>query len=191
MEERPPQGAITELAARWGRGDREALHSLMDLVYEDLRVIAHQQLGQGGRGVGLDTTALVHEAYLRFAGIEESTWPTRSHFFAFCAKAMRRIVVDFARRHGAQKRGGTRIRVPLDDGLAVSEEDLAEVLAVEEALGRLEQRSERMARIVECRFFGGMSVEETAEALETSVRTVQREWTRARAYLRQALSEAG
>ena len=189
MEERPEQGAITELAARWGAGDRAALDRLMDLVYQDLRVIAHQQLGRGGRDMGLDTTALVHEAYLRVAAIEQSVWPTRSHFFAFCAKAMRRIVVDFARRRGAQKRGGTRVRVPLEDGLAVTESDVANVLAVEEALGRLEQRSDRMARIVECRFFGGMSMAETAEALDTSVRTVEREWTRARAYLRRSLGE--
>lgn len=190
MDERPPRGAITELAARWGEGDQDALHRLMEIVYDDLRQIAHRQLGAGaGSAVELDTTALVHEAYLRLSSMDRSAWTTRSHFFAFCAKAMRRIVVDFARRHRAEKRGGARVRVPLQENHAVLGGNLDDVLAVEDAVSRLELRSERMARIVECRFFGGMSVDETAEALGLSARTVAREWMRARAYLRHALED--
>jgi RNA polymerase sigma factor (TIGR02999 family) len=178
---------ITELAARWAAGDRDALARLVEVVYHELRLLAHQKIGPNRPDVVLDTTVLVHEMYLRLARVQESVWPSRAHFFAFCSTAMRRIVIDYARRQGAGKRGGGRLRVPLAPDLAVSDEDVAEVIAVERALAQLEQRHTRMARIVECRFFGGMSAAETAEALGTSLRTVEREWARARAYLRQTL----
>jgi RNA polymerase sigma factor (TIGR02999 family) len=182
-------GEITRLAAQWGAGDRDALQSLIELVYDELRELAHHSIRTSRPDTVLDTTVLVHEAYLRLARVEASAWPSRAHFFAFCSTAMRRILIDYARRHGAVKRGGSRVRVPLTAGMAVSDDDIAEVLAVEDALTRLEQRNSRMARIVECRFFGGMSADETAEALATSKRTVEREWARARAYLQQALAD--
>lgn len=180
---------ITALAARWGAGDPQALQRLIEVVYDELRALAHRSISSSRPDAVLDTTVLVHEVYLRLARMEVSAWPSRAHFFSFCSTAMRRIVIDYARRHSAGKRGGGRIQVPLTPEMAVTAGDVAEVLAVERALTELEQRNSRMARIVECRFFGGMSAAETAEALSTSLRTVEREWSRARAYLRAALAE--
>jgi len=182
---------ITRLLSSWSGGDDESFDRLVELVYDDLRRIAHRQLNVGARNTVVDTTVLVHEAYVKIAGAEGAEWAGRAQFFAFCSQAMRRILIDFARRKSSEKRGGARIRVPLRDDSAAIDTDIAEILAIEDALQRLEVRSERMARIVECRFYGGMSVADTAEALGTSVRTVEREWTRARAYLRQALRDDG
>lgn len=180
-------GDITRLISLWSAGDDEALASLMELVYDDLRAIAHRHLAAGRQDAVLDTTVLVHEAYMKLSGAQDGEWPGRAHFFAFCSTVMRRLLIDFARKRRSRKRGGTRIRVPLRDDAVVVDSEVLELLAVEEALEELEARSPRMARMVECRFFGGMSVAETAEALGTSVRTVEREWTRARVYLRRAL----
>lgn len=178
---------ITRLAQEWSSGDEDAFDRLVELVYDDLKGIAHRHLSAGRRG-GLDTTALVHEAYVKLASVEEGAWRSRAHFFAFCSKAMRRILIDQARRRKAAKRGGTRIRVPLTPDMKKTEENVADLLALDEALERLENRHPRMAQIVEYRYFGGMSVPETAEVLEVSVRTVERDWTRARAYLHEALT---
>ena len=178
---------ITRLAEQWSNGDEGALEELVEAVYDDLKGIAHNHLRLGGADTVLDTTGLVHEAYLKLAGVGEVSWPSRSHFFAFCSKAMRRLLIDHARERSAAKRGGTRVRVPLAENVAAVEADILDVLAAEQVLLRLEERSARMASIVECRFFGGMSVPETAEALGTSQRTVEREWTRARAYLLAAM----
>lgn len=178
---------ITRLAQQWSSGDQGAFDQLVDLVYDDLKRIAHHHLSVGKRG-GLDTTALVHEAYLKLASIEEGAWRSRAHFFAFCSKAMRRILIDQARRRQAAKRGGTLVRVPLTPEIKGTEDNAADLLALNEALERLEERHPRMAQIVEYRYFGGMSVPETAEVLEVSARTVERDWTRARAYLHQALT---
>lgn len=180
------RGEITRLAERWSAGDDSAFDRLIELVYDDLRRIAHAHLRKSGRD-GIDTTALVHEAYIRLAGVEEGTWRGRAQFFAFCSKAMRRILIDRARRSKAGKRGGDRIRVPLREDAASVGNDSVDLLAIEEALLQLERHDARLAQVVECRFFGGMSVPETAEALDTSPRTVQRSWTRARAYLYDAL----
>ena len=184
-------GEITQLASRWSEGDVEALDRLIALVYDDLRAIAHGHLSRGERDVMVDTTVLVHEAYVRLAGASGATWQSKAQFFAFCSTAMRRILIDFARQRGAEKRGGTRIRVPLSDATASVAAGVEEVLVVDQVLTRLEQLSPRMARVVECRFFGGLSVEETAQALDSSPRTVEREWARARKYLRSALREEG
>ena len=184
------RGEITRLASQWSDGDEDAFDRLIELVYDDLRRLAHHHLELGVRDAVVDTTVLVHEAYLKLANVEDGDWRGRAQFFAFCSKAMRRILIDFARRRQAAKRGGARVQVPLSDDIAAVDADVTEILAVEEALQRLEQRNQRMSRIVECRFFGGMSVPETAEALNTSTRTVEREWTRARAYLYQALAAA-
>jgi len=183
-----PSGEITRLVAGWSRGEEGAFERLIELVYDDLRVIAHHHLKLGGPDAILDTTVLVHEAYVRLAGVDEAAWGGRAQFFAFCSTAMRRILIDFARRRSAEKRGGTRVRVPLGEDMASVDANIDEILVVEETLSKLEQRNPRMARIVECRFFGGMANPETAEALGVSLRTVEREWTRARAYLQRALS---
>lgn len=181
------KGEITRLVSQWSDGEEGAFDRLIELVYDDLRRLAHHHLELGSRDAVLDTTVLVHEAYIRLAKVEEGTWRGRAQFFAFCSKAMRRILIDYARKRTAEKRGGARVRVPLMDDMAAVDADVGQILVVEDALQRLEHRNERMSRIVECRFFGGMSVPETAEALETSTRTVEREWARARAYLYQAL----
>ncbi len=183
------QGLITRLAARWGEGDRQAFEDLVELVYDDLRQIAHRHLRSERRDALLDTTALVHEAYLRLASVEDGTWRSRAHFFAFCSKAMRRILIDYARRNEAAKRGGGRIRIPLTADLAPVDDHSTDLLSLNDALERLEKKDTRMAQIVEYRFFGGMSTAEAAEALEISPRTVERDWTRARAYLYQALTD--
>ena len=185
------RGEITRLVSEWSRGDAAAFDQLIGLVYDDLRRIAHHHLRSNDRDGVVDTTVLVHEAYMKLAkGGErsgEGSWEGRAQFFAFCSKAMRRILIDFARRRLASKRGGNPLRVPMRDDLASVDADASEVLAIEDALQKLEERNERMARIVECRFFGGLTVPETAEALGTSTRTVEREWARARAYLHHAL----
>lgn len=183
-------GEITRLAQRWSEGDDEAFDQLVELVYDDLRQIAHRHLANARRGHPVDTTALVHEAYLKLADVEGGVWEGRAQFLAFCSKAMRHILIDYARRRSAAKRGGERIQVPLRDDSAVVEAEVHRMLEIEEALRRLERHNERMARIVECRFFGGMSVADTSEALGTSTRTVEREWARARAYLHEELEDA-
>lgn len=185
----PEQQEITRLLSDWSGGDDDSFDRLIELVYDDLKRIAHRHLRSGAPHTVVDTTVLVHEAYVKIAGVDDAEWEGRAQFFAFCSKAMRRILIDFARRKQSEKRGGDRVRVPLRDDAAAIDTDIAELLTIEDALRRLEERNERMARIVECRFFGGMSVKDTAEALDTSVRTVEREWTRARAYLRQALRD--
>lgn len=178
---------ITSLAQRWSDGDEGALEQLIELTYPKLRRLAHRHARSGGGDPTIDTTALVHEAYLHMAGDRDNVWPSRAHFFAFCSKVMRRVLIDYARRRSAEKRGGTLVRVPLTEGMARVDSQVAEVLQVEQALERLAARDERMARVVECRFFGGLSIDETAEALDTSARTVVRDWTRARAYLLRTL----
>lgn len=183
------RGEITRLARRWGEGDEEAFDRLVELVYDDLRRIARHHLDAGARGGTVDTTALVHEAYMKLARVEGGVWDGRAQFFAFCSKAMRRILIDYARRRSAAKRGGARFRVPLTEDAAVVDAEVTRMLGIDQALRRLEEHDARMGRIVECRFFGSMSVADTAEALGTSTRTVEREWARARAYLHEALEE--
>jgi RNA polymerase sigma factor (TIGR02999 family) len=179
---------VTRLANRWAQGDRDALDQLIDLVYDDLRRIAHLQITRSGGGETVDTTGLVHEAFVKLAGVSGHEWLGRGQFYAFCAKAMRRILIDAARARGAGKRGGDRIRVPLTPGSAAVDPDVLRILAVDEALRWLEAQDRRLAEIAECRFFGGLSVEETGEALGISARTVEREWARARGYLYRRLA---
>lgn len=178
---------VTRLVERWSQGDEGALDRLVELAYDDLRVIARRHLRNAPADQTIGTTVLVNELYMRLAGVTEASWGGRAQFFAFCSKAMRRILIDYARRQSALKRGGARIRVPLTDNAAAVEAEVAELLAVDEALEVLAAHSERMARIVECRFFGGLSMPETAEAVGAPIRTVEREWARARAYLSQLL----
>jgi RNA polymerase sigma factor (TIGR02999 family) len=178
---------ITAFLKAWGDGDRSAFDRLVPLVYDDLRRIAHRHLQLERQGHTLNTTALVHEAYVKLADQDECTWRDRACFFAMASRVMRNILVDHARRRRAQKRGGDRVRLSLDEGLARVEQESEELLALDEALEALGERDARLERVVECRFFGGMKVEETAEALGVSKRTVERDWTRAKAYLYRAL----
>ena len=182
-----PEQDVTNLVQRWSDGDEEALERLIELTYPRLRRIARRHVRSEAADPTIDTTALVHEAYLRLAPAQRGAWPSRAHFYAFCSQVMRRVLIDYARRRQAAKRGGARVRVPLSDDAAVVDAQVADVLLIVEALEFMAERNERMARVVECRFFGGLSIEETATALGTSSRTVVREWTRARAYLLWAL----
>ena len=158
------------------------------VVYEELRRIAHRELRHERTGHTLGTTALVHEAYLRLAHLDRIRWKSRAHFLAVAAQAMRRVLVDYAVARRAQKRGGGHVPDSLDDAVAIAGERSEELLALDEALQRLQSLDEQHARIVECRFFGGMSIEETAEALGVSPATVKRGWTMARAWLNRELS---
>ena len=178
---------VTRLARRWSDGDDDAFDRLIELVYDDLRRIAHRHVRDAGGQATLGTTALVHEAYLRIGGALGGEWPSRASFFAFCSKAMRRILIDYARERQAGKRGGDQVRVPLTPEAAAVEGDVTSVLALEEALVWLEARDAALVRIAECRYFGGLSVSETADALGVSRRTVDRGWARARGYLKQRL----
>lgn len=180
-------GDITELLQAHGAGGRQALSRLVPMVYDDLRRIARAQMRRTARGATLDTGALVHEAYVKLVDQRRATWNDRRHFFAVAALAMRQVVVDHARSRGRRKRGGGELPVTLDDAPDGVARDLDQVLAVDEALTRLEAVDPRLVRIVECRYFAGLSEQETADALEISLRTVQREWFKARAWLRSEL----
>jgi RNA polymerase sigma factor (TIGR02999 family) len=178
--------SITDVLLQVRQGAPEALDRLFSLVYAQLRRIAHRQL-QGERpGHTLGTTGLVHEAYLKLVDQSRIDWEDRRHFFAAAARAMRQILVDYARRYRTQRRGGGLQRVALNDALAV-EEQAELVLAVHEALGRLAGVNERLSRVVECRYFAGLTDEETAVALGVTARTVQRDWVKAKGWLYQEL----
>jgi RNA polymerase sigma factor (TIGR02999 family) len=183
-------GEITRLVEQWSEGDAAAFDRLIALVYDDLRGMARRHLRLDRPDHTIDTTALVHEAYLRLVRHQHGEWRGRAQFFAFASKAMRRILIDYARARRAAKRGGACIQVPLEENTVAVEMEAMELLALDEALELLARRNARMARVVECRYFGGLSVAETAEALDSSVRTVERDWTRARAYLYRALVHA-
>ena len=182
------QGPITALLNRWSEGDADAFPQLMALAYDDLRAIAHRRLLTTGSGGTLATTALVHETYLRLAGREGGAWASRAHFYAFAAHAMRHILVDRARQAHAARRGGDAVRIPLEESAVGAADGSADVLGVDEAIERLAERHPRMARVVELRFFGGLSVPEVAGVLNASIRTVEREWTRAKAYMMESLA---
>jgi RNA polymerase sigma factor (TIGR02999 family) len=158
-------------------------------VYEDLRLIARRHLRRLKPGHTLNTTAVVHEAYLKIAGSPDSRWNDRGHFFALASTAMRQLLLDHARRRRADKRGGGAVQVTLEDDMAVANSPvIPDVLALDAALRALGEHDPVLERIVECRFFAGLTVEETAAALGRSTRSVERDWARARAYLAQALS---
>lgn len=181
--------AVTRLLADLRRGDPDALGALFPLVYADLRDLARRQL-RGARGT-LNTTAVVHEAYLRFAGNDGVLPSDRAHFFAIAARAMRQIVIDHARRHLAAKRGGGAPHTLLDEAQVAVEDRAEELLDLHAALERMETLDARLGRVVELRFFAGLSVEETAEALSVSAITVKRDWRKAKAFLYRELHGAG
>lgn len=160
----------------------------MPLVYEELKRIAHNHLRAERHDHTLDTTALVHETYLRLVDQTRVQWQDRAHFFAVASTLMRRILVDYARRHGRAKRGGERRRVPLDATQLSVEDEVERLVALDDALRRLASLDERLCRVVECRFFGGLTEEETAEVLHVTTRTVERYWAKAKALLYMELS---
>ncbi len=174
---------LTELRS----GKRESLDRLVPLVYEELRAIARRQLAARGGGGTLQTTALVHEAYLKLVDQSQAAWADRAHFLALAAVAMRHVLVDRAKARAALKRGGDRRRITLDeDEIGVDDQPEA-LLQLHEALNRLAELQPRLAQVVECRFFGGLTEEEIAAAMDVTVRTVQRDWAKARMLLRRAL----
>ena len=180
--------AITQLLEAWRNGDSNAARGLVPLVYEELRLIARRQLG-GNRTETLRTTALVHEAYLKLGRRSQLAVEDRHHFFAIAGKAMRQLIVDHARRRAAEKRGGQVPLVALEDADAPIAARAAEIVALNEALDRLTAVDQGLGRLVELRFFAGLSVEETAAALDCSPRTIKRDWRKARAFLHRELAE--
>ena len=173
-------------------GSTSTSHELDDLIafaYQELRAIAHGRLAARGGNGTLSTTALVHEAYLKLVQLDRISWEGRAHFFGACAQVMRRILISYARMKKAGKRGGAAAEpVPIDDVILAAAERPDELVALDEALGRLAQLNSRQARIVECRFFAGMDVEQTAEVVGASPATVKRDWTAARAWLNRELA---
>jgi RNA polymerase sigma factor (TIGR02999 family) len=186
-----PSHEVTQLLADWSGGDESALERLTPLVYEELRRIAARQMRRERVGHTLQTTALVHEAYLQLVGQKGTRWENRSHFYGVAASAMRRILVDYARQHNREKRGGQARKVALDEAAAVTAEPAIDLLALDEALDGLSKIDTRKARMVELRYFGGLSVDETAEVLRVSPATVLHDWTLAKAWLRRAMSGTG
>jgi RNA polymerase sigma factor (TIGR02999 family) len=179
---------VTRLLIAWREGDATAPQQLFALVYEQLRTLARIQLHRRGPDHSLGATGLVHEAYLKLVGHERHELKDRGHFFALAARAMRQILVDRSRRRAAGKRGDPALRLPLDDGALPVEPRAEELLALDEALSRLEGLDPRLARFVEVRFFAGLSLEEAAELLEVSTRTAKRDWQKARAFLNRELA---
>ena len=179
---------ITGLLKAWSEGDDSALDSLIPLVYDDLHRAAHAYMARESPDNTLQTTALVNELYLRLAGGRPTNWNGRGHFFAVCATVMRRILTDIARARKSQKRGGTAPHLPLDDAILVSHNPRVDLLELDAALTRLAAVDERQARVVELRFFGGLSVDETAEVLKVSPETVHRDWRLAREWLMHELA---
>lgn len=174
---------ISQLLAAWSDGDQEAVDQLMPLVYGELRKMAKRYMRGQPPGHTLQTTALIHEAYLRLVGQEDKRWKNRAHFFGIAAQAMRHILVDYARAGHAAKRGGGSRAVSLDEAALVTKEQAGEVVALDDALNRLAGLAPRQSRVVELRYFGGLSVEETAEVLRVSPETVTRDWRMAKAWL--------
>lgn len=183
---------VTRLLNDVGAGNRQALDRLLPLVYDGLMRMARAQLRSERGGHTLNTSALVHEAYLKLVDQRQAVWENRNHFFAIAARAMRRILVSYARERRRQKRGGGAVPINLGDAPEIAAEDRSdEVLALDEALTRLGIEHERAACVVECRFFAGLSIEETAAALDIAAITVKRDWTLARAWLQRDLGSAG
>jgi RNA polymerase sigma factor (TIGR02999 family) len=178
---------VTKLLKDWGAGDKTALDKLMPLVHDELHRLARQHMRREQPGHLLQTSALVNEAYLRLVDASQVDWQNRAHFFGIAARLMRRVLVDDARRRHRDKRGGRLIQVPLDEAENLPQAQAANLLSLDDALKALASIDPRQSEIVELRFFGGMSVEETAEVLKVSPATVAREWTFARAWLRKEM----
>ena len=185
----PQTHQVTQLLIDWSNGDRAALDTLMSIVDDELRRLAHRYMNRERAGHTLQTTALVNEAYVRLVNRESVHWQNRAHFFAIAAQLMRTILVDHARSHACAKRGGGANKLELDEALVVSQEKASEVVALDDALQVLAQIDPQQSRIVELRFFGGLTVEETAEVLQLSPATIKREWSTAKAWLYRELAK--
>jgi RNA polymerase sigma factor (TIGR02999 family) len=190
MTENPQN--VTVLLAKWGQGDREALDELTPLVYNELRKLAKSYLRREKVGHTLEGTALVHEAYLRLIDQREVHWRNRNHFFALAAELIRRILVDHARARIAAKRGGNNVKLSLDEAMTPVDEKDLDLLALNDALDALARTDTQQSRIVELRYFAGLTIEETADVLQISTATVKRDWVMAKAFLkREMLRHAG
>lgn len=187
MENQPPS-QVTQLLKVWRDGDREALDALLPLVYKELRRVAHFQLRNERPNHTLQSAALVNEAYLRLVGVSSPQWEGRTHFFAIASQLMRQILVDYARRHGAAKRGASVAKVSLEDATMAPRKKGLDVLALDDALMGLAKIDARQSRVVELRFFAGLSLEEISQVMEIAPATVQRDWTAARAWLHREMS---
>ena len=179
----PSGQPVTQLLQRWSEGKRDALEELMPMVYDELRLLAQRYLRRERDGHTLETSALVNEAYMKLLGQNRVAWQGRSHFYAIAAQTMRRILVDHARSHSYQKRGGEARKLPLDEALQVAAERPPDLVALDQALDRLAEVDVERAHLVELRFFGGLTHPEIAEVLGVSLSTVERQWRLARAWL--------
>lgn len=188
--QRGPSNQVTELLVRWRGGDKEALDSLMPLVYGELRRIAQHYLNNERSGHTLQSTALVHEAYVRLAHQDLPQWQNRAHFFAVAAQLMRQILVDYARSHRASKRGGDVYKLALDDAEEQPQAADLDIVALDDALKTLALMDAQQSKVVELKFFGGLSIEDTAEVLGISPSTVKRDWVTARAWLYRELDRS-
>jgi RNA polymerase sigma factor (TIGR02999 family) len=189
MTPSPMRQAVTQLLGEWSSGNEEALGKLLPMVHPELHRLAHHYMSRERTGHTLQTTAVLNEAYLQLIDDTKPVWQGRTHFIAAAAQIMRHIMVDHARKHHSLKRGGGALKVTLDEGALVTETRAQELIALDEALEKLALQDPRKSQIVELRYFGGLTVEETAEFLKTSHRTVERDWTAARAWLYRELSE--
>jgi RNA polymerase sigma-70 factor, ECF subfamily len=186
-----PPSDITKLLQAWNTGDQRALERLLPLVYKELRRVAHNHLRREARGHTLQPTALVNEAYMRLVQIKRITWHGRAHFFALCSRLMRQILVDAARARRFAKRGGGAVQVTLDERIVPSNTLRTDAVALDDALKALAKVDPRKSRVVELRFFAGLSVEETAAVLEVSTDTVSRDWKFAKTWLLRELRDEG
>jgi RNA polymerase sigma-70 factor (ECF subfamily) len=184
----PPSHEVTELLQAWSAGDESALEKLAPLVYDELHRTAHRYMVREQAGHTLQTTALVNEVYMRLVKVREVSWQGRTHFFAVCAQMMRRILTDFARSQRYLKRGGRAAHLPFDEELFPGSEPHADIVALDDALNVLADVDRRKSQVVELRFFGGLSVEETAHVLGVSVETVQRDWRLSKVWLLREMS---
>lgn len=183
------QHEVTQLLLDWGKGDRAALDKLVPVVYQELRRLAAYHMRRERPGHTLQTSALVNEAYMRLVDYRHMRWQSRAHFFAVAAQAMRRILVEHARKRQFAKRGGGALKVSFDEAEIASQDQAADFVALDDALTSLEVLDPRKSRIVELRYIGGLNIEETAEVLDISPATVQREWRAAKAWLYRAIKE--
>jgi RNA polymerase sigma factor (TIGR02999 family) len=184
----PPSHEVTELLQAWSAGDESALEKLAPLVYDELHRTAHRYMVREQAGHTLQTTALVNEVYMRLVKVREVSWQGRTHFFAVCARMMRRILTDFARSQRYLKRGGCATHLPFDEELFPGSEPHADIVALDDALNVLADVDRRKSQVVELRFFGGLSVDETAHVLGVSVETVQRDWRLSKVWLLREMS---
>jgi RNA polymerase sigma factor (TIGR02999 family) len=186
----PSRSDATELLAAWSNGDESAFDQLVPLVHQELHALARRYMRRERSDHTLQATALVNEAYIRLIDVNRVQWQNRTHFLAVAAQTMRRILVEFARQRRRQKRGGDALRVTMDDGMEIAEDNSADLVALSDALTALATFDPRMSQAVELRFFGGLTVQETAEVLHVSPETVMRDWKTAKAWLLRELSRS-